>query len=74
MSRKFSNFPPKICYDSADSCLINKAEYENFRERALKSTMVHALIVPKKSARTWTMKKGDLCKITLVEGSQVNSI
>jgi hypothetical protein len=29
------------------------------------------LSVPKKSAATWEMKEGDLCRITVTEGSQV---
>jgi uncharacterized protein YcgI (DUF1989 family) len=29
------------------------------------------LTVPKKSAETWEMKEGELCRITVIEGSQV---
>jgi hypothetical protein len=29
------------------------------------------LTVPKKSAATWEMNEGDLCRITVTEGSQV---
>jgi uncharacterized protein YcgI (DUF1989 family) len=32
------------------------------------------LTVPKKSAATWEMKEGDLCRITVIEGSQVGFI
>lgn len=71
MDRKFKTFQPKICYDRPASCLTDKDECDKSRERAIKGTLVHSLVVPKKSARTWTMQKGDLCKITLTEGSQV---
>lgn len=72
MDRKFKKCKPKICYDRPPSCLVNKAEYDKRRNDALNGKLVDSLIVPKKSARTWTMQKGDLCKITLIEGSQVS--
>jgi hypothetical protein len=34
---------------------------------------VQKCTVPKKSAATWEMKEGDLCRITVTEGSQVSS-
>lgn len=71
MERKFKKFQPKICYDRPESSLTNKNECDQYRERALKSEMINSLVVPRKSAKTWTMQKGDLCKITLIEGSQV---
>jgi uncharacterized protein YcgI (DUF1989 family) len=33
---------------------------------------VQKCTVPKKSAATWEMKEGDLCRITVTEGSQVS--
>lgn len=71
MERKFKIFEPKICYDRPISCFTDKNECDKNRERAIKGTLVNSLVVPKKSARTWVMQKGDLCKITLIEGSQV---
>jgi hypothetical protein len=32
------------------------------------------LTVPKKSAATWEMKEGDLCRVTVTEGSQVGRL
>lgn len=71
MDRKFKYFQPKICYDQPMSCLTDKNECNKKRECAINGKLVNSLIVPKKSARTWTMQKGDLCRITLIEGSQV---
>lgn len=71
MDRKFKIFEPKICYDRPATCLTDNVEYDKKRDRAMEGTLVDSLIIPKKSARTWTMQKGDLCKITLIEGSQV---
>lgn len=71
MDRKFKSFEPTICYDRPASCLTDKDECDKNRERAIKGKLIQSLIVPKKSAKTWTMQKGDLCRITLIEGSQV---
>lgn len=71
MDRTFKYFEPKICYGKPASCFTDKNECDKSRERAINGALVYSLIVPKKSARTWIMQKGDLCKITLTEGSQV---
>jgi len=74
MDKKFKSFEPTICYDKPASCIVDKAEYDKKRSDALTGKLIDSLIVPKKSARTWTMKKGDLCRITLIEGSQVGDL
>ncbi|KAJ6637263.1 hypothetical protein Bhyg_09993 [Pseudolycoriella hygida] len=74
MDRKFQKFQPKICYDIPISFLTDKDECDGNRRRAIEGKLVQTLIVPKKSARTWTMQRGDLCRISLIEGSQVGDL
>lgn len=72
--RKFDKHPPTICYDKPEAAQVNKAEYDEKRYNAITGDLVEELIVPKKSAKTWTMEKGDLCRITICEGSQVGDM
>ncbi|XP_037025549.1 uncharacterized protein C11D3.03c [Bradysia coprophila] len=74
MDRKFKRFPPTICYDRPVAAVTDKVKCDKDRDRAINGTLINSLIVPKKSARTWTLQKGDLCKITLIEGSQVGDL
>lgn len=52
---------------------VDRAEYDGKRHRALTGDVVQDFVVPKRSAKTWVMEKGDLCRVTVVEGSQVNA-
>lgn len=70
--RTFPKRSPVICYDKPDAVAIDRTKYNKARHDALLGDVVLALTVPKKSARTWKMMKGDLCRITVIEGSQVS--
>uniref|UniRef100_A0A4Y0BVZ2 DUF1989 domain-containing protein n=1 Tax=Anopheles funestus TaxID=62324 RepID=A0A4Y0BVZ2_ANOFN len=74
MKRTFQYHSPTICYDKPMAAIVSKDDYDNRRLRALEGTQLLELIVPKKSARTWTMRTGDLCRISLPEGSQVGDL
>uniref|UniRef100_A0A182K732 DUF1989 domain-containing protein n=1 Tax=Anopheles christyi TaxID=43041 RepID=A0A182K732_9DIPT len=74
MKRIFDYHPPTICYDKPTKATVSKQEYESRRLGALAGTQMLELIVPKKSARTWTMQAGDLCRVSLPEGSQVGDL
>jgi len=60
-----------ICYDKCPAASVDREEYDSKRHNALLGSKITSLTVPKKSARTWKMQKGDLCRITVVEGPQV---
>lgn len=72
--RTFKNHPPTICYDKPKAALVSKDEYDNKRFDAVTGDVIQKFVVQKKSAETWTMEKGDLCRITVVEGSQVGDL
>ncbi|XP_055377671.1 uncharacterized protein LOC129609641 [Condylostylus longicornis] len=72
--RTFTSHKPVICYDKPAAALVSRTEYDQKRYDAVMGTAIDTFIVPKKTARTWTMQKDDLCRITLVEGSQVGDI
>uniref|UniRef100_A0A2C9GW65 DUF1989 domain-containing protein n=1 Tax=Anopheles farauti TaxID=69004 RepID=A0A2C9GW65_9DIPT len=74
MKRTFDYHPPTICYDKPAAAIVSQAEYDAKRLRALAGIKVLELIVPKKTARTWTMQAGDLCRVSLPEGSQVGDL
>lgn len=69
--RVFPKRPPVICYDSPPAARVNHIHYDDLRLQALMGEQVLELTVPKKSAETWEMKEGELCRITVIEGSQV---
>jgi uncharacterized protein YcgI (DUF1989 family) len=71
MPRQFPYNKPTVCYDKPQASLVDKAEYDHKRKNALNGTLIEKLIVPKKSAITWQMQKGDLCRVTVIEGPQV---
>lgn len=74
MERSFEYFPPTICYDKPAAAIVSEEECESRRTRALHGSLVLELIVPKKSARVWTLQKDDLCRVSLPEGSQVGDL
>ncbi|XP_058129680.1 uncharacterized protein LOC131284242 [Anopheles ziemanni] len=74
MKRTFEYFAPTICYDKPAAAVVSKEECDARRSQALRGTLVLELIVPKKSAKVWSMQKGDLCRISLPEGSQVGDV
>jgi uncharacterized protein YcgI (DUF1989 family) len=71
--RTFPKRPPVICYDSPPAARVKCTHYNDLRLEALMGKRVLELTVPKKSAATWEMKEGDLCRITVISGSQVGS-
>jgi hypothetical protein len=70
-SRVFPRCPTIICYDSPPAAKVSNIHYDNLRLEALMGKQIQKFTVPKKSAATWEMKEGDLCRITVTEGSQV---
>lgn len=50
---------------------VDRTEYDQKRSAALLGDVVQDFVVPKRTAKTWTMQQGDLCRVTLVAGSQV---
>ena len=72
--RKFINYQPVVCYDKPKSATVSKSEYDQKRYEAIVGDVIKSIIVPKKTARTWTMQKGDLCRITVVDGAQVGDL
>jgi uncharacterized protein len=71
-SRKYDRFPPAVCYDKPPSLTVDKAKID--AQRLATNVEKQTLIVPKKTARAWTMAKGDLCRVTVCEGSQVGDM
>lgn len=69
--RKFKKYSPIICYNTLPAAKVSKSLYDEKRYKALMGEYVIDLIVPKREARTWKLKKDDLCRITVTEGSQV---
>ncbi|PNF33500.1 hypothetical protein B7P43_G00552 [Cryptotermes secundus] len=72
--RVFVKCPPVICYDSPPAAKVSCIHYDDLRLKALMGKRIQELTVPKKSAATWEMKEGDLCRITVTEGSQVGDV
>ncbi|XP_018786419.1 PREDICTED: uncharacterized protein C11D3.03c-like isoform X3 [Bactrocera latifrons] len=72
--RIFKQYEPTICYNKPPSAQVDPAEYESKRLETLSGKIVETLIVPKCTARTWTMQAGDLCRITVCEGSQTRQL
>ncbi|XP_067632708.1 uncharacterized protein [Eurosta solidaginis] len=72
--RTFLKHSPVVCYNKPASSQVNQKEYDDNRFDALSGEIVKSVIVPKRSARTWTMKAGELCRITVCEGSQVGDV
>ncbi|PSN40169.1 hypothetical protein C0J52_16354 [Blattella germanica] len=69
--RTFPKCEPMICYDSPAAATVDRAHYDHLRDEALKGNVVLDMIIPKKSGKAWEVRKGDLCRISVVEGSQV---
>lgn len=72
--RTFPQREVQICYNSPASAKVDRTLYNNKRFEALTGQRVVELEVPKKSARTFTMLQGDLCRISISEGPQVNEV
>lgn len=65
------NRPVVVCYNSPAASVVCHQEYNEKRELALKSILRTKITVPRKSARAWVVRKNELCRITVSEGSQV---
>lgn len=74
MKRTFDDYEPTICYNKPAAAVVSPEWCQARRSSALAGTLVQELIVAKKSARAWKMQTGDLCRITVVEGSQVGDM
>ncbi|XP_012254270.2 uncharacterized protein C11D3.03c isoform X2 [Athalia rosae] len=72
--REFPKRPPIVCYDKPEAVLIDRTAYDKARHDALLGDIVESLIVHKRSARIWKVLKGDLCRITVIQGSQVGDV
>ncbi|TMW53831.1 hypothetical protein DOY81_001116 [Sarcophaga bullata] len=72
--RKFVQHKPTICYNKPATAQVSKSLYDDKRYQAITGDLIATLTVPKRSARTWTMREGDLCRITICEGSQVGDM
>jgi len=69
--RTFVKYKPIICYNSPEAAKISKSEYDDLRFQSLMGNLIESFIIEKKTAKTWSMLKGNLCRISLCEGSQV---
>ncbi|PSN40173.1 Uncharacterized protein C11D3.03c [Blattella germanica] len=69
--RIFPKCKPMICYDSPAAATVDRSHYDDLRQKALKGDVVLDMIIPKKSGKAWEVRKGDLCRISVVAGSQV---
>lgn len=65
------NRPVIICYNAPAAAVVCHQQYDKKREIALKGSLKTKLTVPRRSARAWVVKKNELCRITVSEGSQV---
>lgn len=72
--RVFQDHKPVVCYDKPPAAQVDRAEYDQKRSAALLGDVVQDFVVPRKSAKTWTMQEGDLCRVSLVAGSQVGDM
>ncbi|KAI8129464.1 hypothetical protein FF38_00818 [Lucilia cuprina] len=72
--RTFPKHPPTLCYNKPAAAQVSKSEYDDLRYQSITGDLIESLIVPKRQAKTWTMQKGDLCRITVCEGSQVGDL
>ncbi|XP_055849737.1 uncharacterized protein LOC129914484 [Episyrphus balteatus] len=72
--RIFKKYSPIICYEKSSYSCVSKTDYDDKRHNALMGEKVQTLVVPKRSARTWNLQMGDLCRITVSEGSQVGDM
>ncbi|XP_065207510.1 uncharacterized protein LOC135836544 [Planococcus citri] len=66
--------PVRICYNSPSAAVVNRTEYDAKKTAALKGVCKRNITVQKKTAEAWTMKKGELCRISVTEGSQVGDV
>lgn len=71
MSCSKTERPVRICYNSAAAALVDKDEYDKKRSDALNGKCKDSLIIPKKSAKAWVVRANELCRISVIEGSQV---
>ncbi|XP_058818135.1 uncharacterized protein LOC131681396 [Topomyia yanbarensis] len=74
MKRTFIQYEPTICYNKPAAAIVSPKCYEAKRSAALDGSLVHELVVPRKSAGTWKMLMNDLCRVTLNEGPQVGDL
>lgn len=70
--RSFQYNPPTICYEKPKAATISKIDYDKKRHETILGKLIEKFIVEKKSAKAWKLLEGDLCRISLTSGSQVN--
>ncbi|XP_055644076.1 uncharacterized protein LOC129780132 isoform X2 [Toxorhynchites rutilus septentrionalis] len=74
MKRTFELYSPTICYNKPAAAVVPVEWCQARKHAAISDRLVQELIVPKRSARTWKLREGDLCRISLIEGSQVGDV
>ncbi|XP_053695572.1 uncharacterized protein LOC128743078 [Sabethes cyaneus] len=74
MKRKFAEFNPTVCYNKPAAAIVSSEWCEAKRSTALAGTLCQSFEVPRKSARTWKVLTGELCRISLCEGAQVGDL
>ncbi|XP_068084237.1 uncharacterized protein [Anabrus simplex] len=72
--RVFPKREPTVCYDKPTAACVSHSLYDTLRHEALLGEKVLEMVVPKKSGKAWEVKRGDLCRISLVSGSQVGDL
>lgn len=73
-SRTFTDYEPTICYNRVNASIVSREEYDEKRAKALAGKLIQTVVIQKKSAETWTLKEGDLCRVTVHEGAQVGDM
>jgi uncharacterized protein YcgI (DUF1989 family) len=72
--RQFEKHIPIVCYDKSNAAIVSIESYKIKRQECISGVCIDTFIIRKKSAKAWTMKKGDLCRITVCEASQVGDL
>ncbi|XP_075214852.1 uncharacterized protein LOC142320712 [Lycorma delicatula] len=72
--RTFPKHDPVVCYAHPKAAQVNQAEYDEKRFNALSGDKVLELTVERQSAKIWEMKANDLCRVTVIEASQVGDM
>ena len=63
---------PIICYNPRPTmATVFSHLVEEMKFAITENTLVSTTIVPKREAKVWKVFKGQICRISLIEGSQV---
>jgi uncharacterized protein YcgI (DUF1989 family) len=61
-----------VCYVTPKSALVDTSLVDKIAETTNRS-LVKEFVVPKKSGHAWPLTKGDVCRITVIQVSQVGN-